>query len=155
MRSLKLVQHMKTNEERMSEGWLERVRKSNKCQLLLMRVPADEHRRYALGVYRELTRWLASESEADLDQHHVDVGMKRAQQSVPFSDLFWAITIAREFLWEYTQQESLLEEPVEFWGGVDLLHSVNRFFDRALYCVLLGYQKAGKGEFAGTTAKSA
>ena len=57
--------------------------------------------------------------------------------------------IAREYLWEYMQQERLLEEPVEFWGGATLLHSLNQFFDRALYFTLLGYQKAGTGELAG------
>jgi hypothetical protein len=42
------------------------------------------------------------------------------------------------------QQECLLEEPVEFWGGVQLLHSLNQFFDRAVYFVSIGYQKAGE-----------
>jgi hypothetical protein len=46
----------------------------------------------------------------------------------------------------------LLEEPVEFWGGVMLLRSLNQFFDRALYFTLLGYVKAGKGELAGVPA---
>ena len=51
--------------------------------------------------------------------------------------------IPREYLWEYIQQECLIEEPVEFWGGVMLLRSLNQFFDRALYLALLGYQMAG------------
>jgi len=58
--------------------------------------------------------------------------------------VFWAVCIASEHLWDYMQQECLLEEPVEFWGGVMLLHSLKQFFDRALYFTLLGYQKAGK-----------
>ena len=49
-----------------------------------------------------------------------------------------------ELLWEHIQDECLLEEPVEFWGGVQLLHSLNQFFDRALYFVSIGYQEAGK-----------
>ena len=50
------------------------------------------------------------------------------------------------------QQECLLEEPVEFWGGVMLLHSLNRFFDRVLYFTLVGYQKAGRNELAASMA---
>jgi hypothetical protein len=50
------------------------------------------------------------------------------------------------------QQECLLEEPVEFLGGVVLLRSLNQFFDRALYFALVGYQKAGIGEFFASVA---
>jgi hypothetical protein len=50
------------------------------------------------------------------------------------------------------QQECLLEEPVEFWGGVMLLHSLNQFFDRVLYFTMAGYQKADKNEFAAPMA---
>ena len=41
------------------------------------------------------------------------------------------------------QEECLLDEPVEFWGGLQLLRSLNQFFDRALYFSLIGYQEAG------------
>ena len=80
------------------------------------------------------------------------LGIELANQGVPFSNVFWAVCIAREYLWEYMQQECLLEEPVEFWGGVMLLHSLNRFFDRVLYFTLVGYQKAGKNELAASMA---
>jgi len=44
----------------------------------------------------------------------------------------------------------LIEEPVEFWGGVILLRSLNQFFDRALYLTLLGYQVASGAEVTGS-----
>ena len=53
-----------------------------------------------------------------------------------------------DHLWEYIQQECLLDEPVEFWGGVMLLRSLDRFFDRTLYFTVVGYQKAVKHELA-------
>ena len=46
---------------------------------------------------------------------YTDFGIQRAQQGVPFEHVFWAVCIAREYLWEYMQQERLLEEPIEFW----------------------------------------
>jgi hypothetical protein len=53
------------------------------------------------------------------------------------------------------QQECLLEEPVEFWGGVILLRSLTQFFDRALYFALLGYEKVSAGEQAASPARLA
>ena len=144
MRALKLVQHMKANAGRMSEALIQKIRTSNRCRDLLVKVPVEEHKQYALDIYSDLTAWLATETESSIEQRYVALGMQRADQSVPFSELFWAVCIANEHLWEYMQQECLLEEPVEFWGGVQLLHSLNQFFDRALYFASIGYQEAGE-----------
>jgi len=152
MRALKLVQHMKANADRMSEELIQRIRNSDRCSELIRRVPAEEQKRYALEIYRDLTDWLAVEIDAIVESRYVDLGIQRAHQGVPLTHVFWAVCVAREYLWEYMQQECLLEEPVEFLGGVMLLHSLNQFFDRVLYFTLVGYQKAGKGEFFASVA---
>jgi hypothetical protein len=41
---------------------------------------------------------------------------------------------------------------VEFWGGVMLLHSLNQFFDRALYFSLIGHPNSGAQEFVNSHA---
>ena len=153
MRALKLVQHMKANGTRMSEAMIEKIRASDKCTDLILKVPAEEQKRYALNIYSDLTSWLATETDSIIEERYVALGVRRAQQGVAFSDLFWAVCIAREHLWEYMQQECLLEEPVEFWGGVQLLRSLDQFFDRALYFALVGYQKAGRSELAALAQK--
>ena len=155
MRALKLVQHMKSDADGMSSAVLEKIRASKKCTELLARVPAPEQKRYALEIYSALTDWLATETDPSLEPQYVALGMRRAQQGIPVSEMFWAVCIAREYLWEYMQQECLIEEPVEFWGGVMLLRSLNRFFDFALYFTFVGYQKAGKNELLAWSSLSA
>jgi hypothetical protein len=152
MRALKLVQHVKANADRTTEGLIRKIRRSNRCADLLLNVPAEEHKRDALGMCLDLTDWLATETDSIVDESYVALGVRRAQQGIPFNQVLWAVCIARDYLWEYIQQECLLDEPVEFWGGVNLLRSVNQFFDRALYFTLAGYQKAGKDSFAATPA---
>ena len=144
MRALKLVQHMKNNAESMSAAVVEKIRTSDRCNELMAKVPAEEQKRHAMDTYTALTDWLANESDSSLQDRYIAFGLRRANQEVPFSQVFWAVCIASEHLWDYMQQECLLEEPVEFWCGVMLLHSLKQFFDRALYFTLLGYQKAGK-----------
>jgi len=152
MRALKLVQHMQTNADRMSEAVVQKIRASDRCSDLVLKVPADEQAGSTATIYRDLTDWLATEADSTIEERYIALGMRRAEQGVPFSHLYWAVCIAHEYLWEYMQQECLLDEPVEFWGGVMLLRSLTRFFDRALYFALVGYQKAGKGELAGRSA---
>jgi hypothetical protein len=154
MRAPKLIQHLRANADTMSERLLDKIRNSPRCSDLLLRVPAVEHKRYAVDVYRDLLEWLAVETDSVVASRYVELGNRRAQQGVPFIHLFWAICVTREYLWEYIQQECLLDEPVEFWGGVMLLRSLNQFFDHALYFTLVGYQNVGAGELAGPHAVS-
>ena len=155
MRALKLIQHMKTNAERMSEEVIRKIRSSERCNQLLLVLPIEEQRRSTFEVYRDLTAWLGTESDATIENRYVALGTLRAQQGVPFSNLYWAICIAHEHLWGYMQQECLLEEPVEFWGGVILLRSLTQFFDRTLYFALVGYEKVAASEPTASAARLA
>ena len=148
MRALKLIQHMKTNAERMTDEVLRKIRDSERCSELLVAVSAEEQKQSTLNVYRDLTAWLGTESDATIEQRYTSLGALRSRQGVPFSNLYWAICIAHEHLWAYMQEECLLEEPVEFWGGVNLLRSLTQFFNRALYFALLGYEQVAAGERA-------
>ena len=148
MRALKLSQVMQSNSVVMSEALIRKIRTSGNCRELLRRVAESEERQYAQEIYRNLADWLANETDSILEQHYVDLGSRRAIQGVPMSQLFWAVSIAREHLWEYMQQECFHEEPVEFWGGVMLLRSLNRFFDHVLYFTLTGYEKASEEQSA-------
>ncbi len=148
MRALKLIQHMKTNAERMTDEVLRKIRDSKRCSELLLALSAEEQKQSTLNVYRDLTAWLGTESDATIAQRYTSLGALRVRQGVPFSNLYWAICIAQEHLWAYMQQECFLEEPVEFWGGVILLRSLTQFFNRALYFALLGYEQVAEGEGA-------
>ena len=155
MRALKLIQHMKANADRMSEEVMRKIRSSERCNQLLLALPAEEQKQSTLNVYRDLTAWLGTESDATIEQRYIALGMQRAQQGIPFSNLYWAICIAHEHLWGYMQQECLLEEPVEFWGGVILLRSLTQFFDRTLYFALVGYEKVAAGELSASATRLA
>jgi hypothetical protein len=148
MRAPKLIHYMKRNAGQLSEAVRQKIRASERCADLCSRVSDQEQKRSTMQVYSDLIDWLATETGPGIGERYIALGTQRAQQGVPFSDLFWGICIAHEYLWEYMQQECLLEEPVEFWGGVALLRSLTQFFDRALYFALIDYQKAEKGEFA-------
>jgi len=148
MRALKLIQLMKTNSASMSDELVRKIRASGKCEQLLLKVPESEQRQYASQIYQALTEWLADETDSVLEHHYVALGVRRAGQGVPLSQMFRAVTIAREHLWDYAQQECFHEEPVEFLGGVTLLRSLNSFFDQILYFALTGYEKVGEDESA-------
>jgi hypothetical protein len=145
MRALKLVQHMNINAVRMSEGLLDKIRKSERCADLVRKVSLEAQKQANLETYRDLTNWLSDGTDSSMQDRYIARGILRAGQGVPFSNMYWAVCIAHEHLWEYMQEECLIEEPVEFWGGVMLLRSLTRFFERATYYTLIGYEKAASG----------
>ncbi len=149
MRALKLVQHMNIHAAQMSEGLLQKIRNSERCTDLSRKVSLEEQKRASFETYRDLTNWLADEADSRIETRYVALGILRAGQGVPFSNMYWAVCIAHEHLWEYMQQECLIEEPVEFWGGVVLLRSLTRFFERVTYYTLIGYERATSGGLAG------
>ena len=106
MRALRLTQHMKGNAERMSEEVLRKIRDSERCRQLLLRVPAEDQERSTLGIYRDLTAWLGTESDATIEQRYMSLGMLRARQGVPFSNLYWAICIAHTSTYGLTYSRS-------------------------------------------------
>jgi len=148
MRALRLIQLLKTNSAVMSDELARKIRASGKCEQLLLKVPDGEQRQDACQIYQALTEWLADETDSILEHHYVALGIRRAGQGVPLSQMFWALSIAREYLWEYAQQECFHEEPVEFLGGVTLLRALNNFFDQIFYFALAGYEKARGAESA-------
>jgi hypothetical protein len=57
------------------------------------------------------------------------IGMRGANQGVPLSELLLAFTATKNCLWEYLEQDSLLEDPVD-WRSE--LAALSRTFVRVL-----------------------
>ena len=140
----KFIDHVDRHADRLCEEFTQKIRRSDRCTELLHRVPAEEQKQSTREIYSHLTDWLLSKTDSVTEKHYVTLGRRRAEQGVPFSELFWAVCATREYFWEYTERETLLEEPTDFWGGVRLLHSLDRFFDRILYFATIGYETAAK-----------
>jgi len=144
MFAAKLVKLIEDHADRLADGLAENLKNSPRCRELLHRVPPDELRRRAHEIYRNLTEWLLTKTEAEIEERYIGLGVRRARQGVPFSEFLWAVTATKEYLWKYLEREGLMEEPVELWGEIDLLHSLERFFDRAIYFASVGYDSVAE-----------
>jgi hypothetical protein len=142
MFAFKLIQLIETRAEPLSEGLMHRLKKNDRCIELLQRVPSEELRRRSHEIYRYLNDWLRNRTESEIEERYTGLGMRRAKQGVPYTDFLWAISTTKEHLWEFMQAEGLFVEPIDLIGGIDLLHSLDRFFDCILYFAAVGYQNA-------------
>jgi len=143
---VRLIQLIEAHADNLAEGLMHKLKKSEQCSDLLHKVPPDEVKRRTYEIYRHLGDWLVGKTETEIEERYIGLGVRRARQGVPFTNVLWAISATKEYLWEYLQQEGLLEEPVEFFGEMELLQSLERFFDRAIYFAAIGYESVGEDE---------
>jgi hypothetical protein len=137
---VRLVQLIEAHADNLSEGLIRKLRSSRRCDELFRKVSADELKRRSYEIYRHLSDWMIAKTESEIEERYVGLGIRRAKQGVPFSQFLWAITVTKEHLWDCLQREGLLEEPVDFYGEMQLLKSLERFFESALYFASTGYE---------------
>jgi len=147
MFSTRLVNLIEAHSDKLAQGLMHSVQASPRASEFLRKVPADELKRRAHEIYRNLGDWLLNKTESEIEERYTGIGMRRARQGVPLCELMWAIMLTKEYLWEYLQSEGLLEEP-ELLGELELLRNLERFFDRAIYFAAVGYASAAGHEAA-------
>jgi hypothetical protein len=158
MFALRFVQLIEHNANKLSEGLIARLKRSDSCSDLLSSVPAHELKERTYEIYRNLTDWILNKTEAEVEERYIGIGARRAHQGVPFSQFLYAIHATKENLWDFLQQEGLLE-PGELISHMELLRAMEHFFDRALYFACVGYESVQQRELVrahvdGVTSRS-
>jgi len=145
MLAVRMIQIIESHADRLAEGLMHKLAGSQECGQLLANVPAHELKQRAYEIYRNLSEWLLTKTEGEIEERYMGQGLRRVRQEVPFSQLLFAIQATKEHLWEYVRQEELLERE-DLIGEMELLQAVERFFDRALYFISVGYENVKTSE---------
>jgi hypothetical protein len=140
MFSYRLVRLIESHAEALAAGLEERVHGT--CQITHFReIPAHELRQRVFEIYRHLGEWLLGKNELDIEHRYREIGMRRAQQGVPLSEVVQAIVLTKENLWEFLKSEAVSDRAVEIMGELELLQMLEMFFDRAIYYAAVGYEE--------------
>jgi hypothetical protein len=139
----KLIERFDTYSDQLTDEVVEKLTRSHQCNELMRKVPRDEQRQSIHETYKNVAEWLIGHCAANSDFYKA-LGLRRAQQGVPFCELLFAVSAVRDYFWDYVERETLLDVPADFWGGMKLLQSINRCFDSALYFVSIGYQEGNE-----------
>ena len=112
MLGYRLLRLVETHSDALAAGLLEKTQQS---PLLpgYRHVPPGELEQRVYEIYRHLAEWLLGKSELDVEKRYLEIGAKRAHQHVPLSQLIWAIILTKRNLWDFMQQEAVLDRPAE------------------------------------------
>lgn len=139
MIALRLVRLIESHSNQLAESLLQKLQRSSRAADL-RKVPAQEVRERTYEVYRNLSDWLLTKTEDDIERVYKPLGRRRAEQGVSLSALCWAIMMIEENLWEFLEMEGMREKPLEILGSLELLRLLDQFFDQAVYYATLGYE---------------
>jgi len=145
MFTYKLVRLIETHADRLTESLLEQVRTSPDLPAYHL-IRQDEVEDRVSDIYRHLGNWLLSNNEQDIAVRYTEIGVRRAQQKVPLSQVIKVIVLTKETLWQHLQKEALLDRPVEVFGELELLQMLERFFDRAIYHAAVGHESVASAQ---------
>jgi hypothetical protein len=139
MIALRLVHLIESHSDQLTESLLHKLQRSSRAADL-KRVPEQEIRDRAREVYRNLSDWLLTKTEEDIERVYTPVGRRRAEQGVMLSAVCWALMMTEENLWDFLELEGMRERPLEILGGFELLRLLDQFFDQAIYFATVGYE---------------
>ena len=82
---------------------------------------------------------LLGKNELDIEHRYREIGLRRAQQKVPLSELVQAIVLTKENLWEFLKSEAVMDRAIEMMGELELLQMLEVFFDQAIFYATMEY----------------
>lgn len=141
MIALRLVHLIETHSEELAEGLTQKLLSSERTRDLRT-VPANELHHRCHEIYRNLSEWLLSKTEHDIEKVYKALGARRASQGVSIAALTWAILLTKEHLWSFLEWEGVHGGLHNVFGELELLRLLDQFFDRAVYYAAEGYEQA-------------
>jgi hypothetical protein len=95
----------------------------------------------ARDVYANLGRWLEEAPESEIEAEYVALGRARRKEGVPASHMVMALLLTRRTLWHYVESQGA-DSALALRQQLDLELLVVRFFDRAVYHAVRGWESA-------------
>jgi len=139
MIALRLVRLIESHSDQLAEGLIHKLQRSSRAADLQKIASHEVHER-AQEVYKNLSDWLLTKTEDDIERVYKALGRRRAEQGVTLSALCWALMMTEENLWDFLEMEGMREKPLEILGSFELLRLLDQFFDQAVYYATLGYE---------------
>jgi hypothetical protein len=136
----KLMRLIETHADPLAEALEARIANSERCADY-NRLTSGELKTLVLGIYGQLGQWLLTKTEEEVERRYTMIGIRRAEQCVPASQLLWCIVQVKENLWEYLRKNDELEDIAQIFGELELMQMVDQFFDRAMYFAVRGHEK--------------
>ena len=143
----RLVGLIERHSDELADGLVTKLCNSTRT-VDFRKIPPEELATGAREIYSNLSDWLLTKTESDIELRYNQIASRRASQGVSLQQLVLALIMSKEHLWAFLQHEGFVTGPVEVFGELELLQLLDQFFDRAVYYAVVGYTERARGKAA-------
>ena len=137
----RLISLIEKNADRLSRELVDSVLSSDRSSEM-RRIDSAELLQRAKEIYGDLGGWLLNKTEGDIERRYRQIGEGLAQRGIPASRWVWSVAMGRQQLWKFLGTEAFPEGAFEVFGQLELVQTLDQFFDRAVYYTIAGYEGA-------------
>lgn len=139
MLSARLVKMIEDNAEQLTNGLIIDLKRNPRTSGYHHLSDAEIHQR-VYNVYHDLGRWLGGDAESLVEAHYSNLGKRRAMESVPLSQVLYALIRTKAHLFEYVRRSGLFDSAVDLYQHQEFRRLVDIFFDKAIYYTARAYE---------------
>ncbi len=145
---LQIVDLIKRDPEKLALHWSEHIRRAEVTRTYRSLSVDQLVSRHTL-VFQNLALWLQqSLTRADLSRFFQDLGAERYRERFPLCEVNYALLTAKRDFWELIRSQGLLDSALEFYQAMELMASIDHFFDLGNFYIIRGYLQSVQKELA-------
>lgn len=141
MISTRLVQLIEGHSEQITQRMLEAIRKDPRLPLF-SQLPDSELLRRFDDACQHLGRWLAAKDEKLMEVRYTILGRERFEENIPLHEVVRAVQVLKREILKFARQQAVDQSALEIYGEKELEHLVGGFYDRIVYYIVQGYERA-------------
>jgi hypothetical protein len=135
-----LMNQIEMHAEELTERVIKAVRTSPRTAFL-RGLSEDELKRRFFDLYRNLGQWLSEKGEDAIEATWSEIGRGRCRQGVPLNELIYALILVKQHLWDYIVKNLVPVSEGRVYEEELVGEMIAKFFDRALYHTVRGYEE--------------
>jgi hypothetical protein len=143
MISTKLLTMIEDHADQLTGGLVGDLQRHPRTGAYHHLAPAEVYNR-GHDVYRNLGKWVARGSEREIESSYTELGRRRCQEGIPLSQVIFALILTKDHLVNYVRMSGLSDSALDLYQELELIRVVARFFDKALYHTVQGYEQAAQ-----------
>lgn len=135
------------HSQQLAAGLVTQLQSSDRTQSY-RKVPKEQLQRQLQDLYENLSLWLTTKTDSEIELRYRELGQRRSQEGVPLEEFTWAVILGKEHLWRFLQREAMADHALQLLSELDFVLLLDQFFDRALYYAVRSYGKGEKRQVA-------
>ena len=147
MLNLHFARLIENHSAELADGLARRLHSSERTTAYRA-IPVETLKQQLQDLYENLSEWLMTKTESEIQARFSESGRRRARQGVPVGQFSWAVIMSKEYLWQFLLREVMADQAIQLLSELDFLLLLEQFFDRALYYGVSAYDAQAKREAA-------